>query len=132
MLCDRTRRRLESDREVQSTFDKDYFSPRPPASRSLSLSLSPSLSLSHLHSDTRSRYALILFHALQKLNNQTLSNRTKEEKPTLAGVNIKTRKRNIAVALDPGAFVDAVAGIFEVRMKTIRRSLGSSTDVYCE
>jgi len=34
----------------------------------------------------------------------------------LAGVNIKTRKRNIAVALDPGAFADAVAGIFEVRM----------------
>ncbi|KAK9825641.1 hypothetical protein WJX81_003224 [Elliptochloris bilobata] len=38
---------------------------------------------------------------------------TKEEKPTLAGVQIKTRKRNIAVALDPGSFSDAVVTIFE-------------------
>ncbi|CAL5222709.1 g5112 [Coccomyxa viridis] len=38
---------------------------------------------------------------------------TKEEKPTLAGVQIKTRKRNIAVALDPGSFADAVVAIFE-------------------
>jgi len=45
----------------------------------------------------------------------------------LAGVNIKTRKRNIAVALDPGAFADAVAGIFEVRMiGRDRRSRGCS------
>ncbi|KAK9908637.1 hypothetical protein WJX75_000787 [Coccomyxa subellipsoidea] len=38
---------------------------------------------------------------------------SKEEKPTLAGVQIKTRKRNIAVALDPGSFADAVVHIFE-------------------
>ncbi|CAK0783738.1 hypothetical protein CVIRNUC_006937 [Coccomyxa viridis] len=38
---------------------------------------------------------------------------TKEEKPTLAGVQIKTRKRNIAVALDPGSFAEAVVTIFE-------------------
>lgn len=38
---------------------------------------------------------------------------TKGEKPTLAGVTIKTRKRNIAVALDPGSFADAVITIFE-------------------
>lgn len=38
---------------------------------------------------------------------------TKEEKPTLAGVQIKTRKRNIAVALDPGSFANAVVDCFE-------------------
>lgn len=38
---------------------------------------------------------------------------TKEEKPTLAGVQIKARKRNIAVALDPGSFSDAVVSVFE-------------------
>jgi hypothetical protein len=38
---------------------------------------------------------------------------TKEGKPTLAGVQIKTRKRNIAVALDPGSFADAVVVCFE-------------------
>lgn len=32
-----------------------------------------------------------------------------------SGVNIKTRKRNIQVALDPGSFADAVVTIFEVR-----------------
>ena len=30
-----------------------------------------------------------------------------------SGVQIKTRKRNIAVALDPGSFSDAVVTIFE-------------------
>ena len=30
-----------------------------------------------------------------------------------SGVQIKTRKRNIAVALDPGSFADAVVAIFE-------------------
>ncbi len=30
-----------------------------------------------------------------------------------SGVQIKTRKRNIAVALDPGSFADAVVTIFE-------------------
>ena len=30
-----------------------------------------------------------------------------------SGVTIKTRKRNIAVALDPGSFADAVVAIFE-------------------
>lgn len=38
---------------------------------------------------------------------------TKEEKPTLAGVQIKARKRNVAVALDPGSFSDAVVTVFE-------------------
>jgi len=38
---------------------------------------------------------------------------TKEEKPTLGGVTIKTRKRNIAVPLDPGSFANAVIAIFE-------------------
>eukprot|EP00884_Botryococcus_braunii_P005038 jgi/Botrbrau1/14535/Bobra.0212s0002.1 len=38
---------------------------------------------------------------------------TKEEKPTLAGVQIKARKRNVAVALDPGSFADAVVSVFE-------------------
>ncbi|KAG2495158.1 hypothetical protein HYH03_006766 [Edaphochlamys debaryana] len=33
---------------------------------------------------------------------------TKEEKPTLAGVNVKTRKRNIVIPEDPGSFADAV------------------------
>jgi len=32
--------------------------------------------------------------------------------PLSSGVNIKTRKRNIAVALDPGSFADAVVSIF--------------------
>lgn len=38
---------------------------------------------------------------------------TKEEKPTLAGVQIKARKRNVAVALDPGSFADAVVTVFD-------------------
>lgn len=38
---------------------------------------------------------------------------TKEAKPTLAGAQIKTRKRNIAVPLDPGSFADAVVQIFQ-------------------
>ncbi|PNW82888.1 hypothetical protein CHLRE_06g298350v5 [Chlamydomonas reinhardtii] len=33
---------------------------------------------------------------------------TKEEKPTLAGVNVKTRKRNIVIPEDPGSFADAI------------------------
>lgn len=37
----------------------------------------------------------------------------KVEKPTLAGASIKTRKRNIAVPLDPGSFANAVVQIFE-------------------
>jgi hypothetical protein len=66
-----------------------------------------------------------------KKTNSPLLSRTKEEKPTLAGVNIKTRKRNIAVALDPGAFADAVAGIFEVRMiGRDRRSRGCSNPFF--
>lgn len=64
----------------------------------------------------RSRFTSSLLSPLLAQKQNSLSNnRTKEEKPTLAGVNIKTRKRNIAVALDPGAFADAVAGIFEVK-----------------
>lgn len=38
---------------------------------------------------------------------------TKEEKPTLAGATLKTRKRNITVPLDPGSFADAVVTIFD-------------------
>lgn len=38
---------------------------------------------------------------------------TKEEKPTLGGVTIKTRKRNIAVPLDPASFANAVIAIFD-------------------
>mmetsp|Transcript_4435 Transcript_4435/g.10718 ORF Transcript_4435/g.10718 Transcript_4435/m.10718 type:complete len:422 (-) Transcript_4435:199-1464(-) len=38
---------------------------------------------------------------------------TKEEKPTLGGVTIKTRKRNIAVPLDPASFANAVVAIFD-------------------
>lgn len=37
----------------------------------------------------------------------------KEEKPTLAGATLKTRKRNITVPLDPGSFADAVVTIFD-------------------
>ena len=79
------------------------------------------LSLASPSSDailTRSSFLFLSSRQIQKTNNKT-NNRTKEEKPTLAGVNIKTRKRNIAVALDPGAFADAVAGIFEVRTMTM-------------
>lgn len=36
---------------------------------------------------------------------------SKEEKPTLAGATLKTRKRNISVPLDPGSFADAVITI---------------------
>ncbi|KAI8468015.1 MAG: armadillo-type protein [Monoraphidium minutum] len=36
----------------------------------------------------------------------------KEERPTLAGVNVKTRKRNIVVPSDPGSFADAIVQIF--------------------
>lgn len=35
------------------------------------------------------------------------------EKPTLAGVNVKTRKRNIVVPSDPGSFADAVITLFQ-------------------
>jgi hypothetical protein len=38
---------------------------------------------------------------------------TTKEKPQLAGTQIKTRKRNIAVPLDPGSFADAVVQIFQ-------------------
>ncbi|GBF95620.1 hypothetical protein Rsub_08602 [Raphidocelis subcapitata] len=38
---------------------------------------------------------------------------TKEERPTLAGVNVKTRKRNIVVPSDPGSFADAIVQIFQ-------------------
>lgn len=38
---------------------------------------------------------------------------TKVEKPTLAGVNVKTRKRNIVVPSDPGSFADAVITLFQ-------------------
>ncbi|KAK9817341.1 hypothetical protein WJX74_003121 [Apatococcus lobatus] len=38
---------------------------------------------------------------------------SKEEKPTLAGAQIKTRKRNIAVPLDPASFATAVVDIFD-------------------
>lgn len=37
----------------------------------------------------------------------------KEERPTLAGVNVKTRKRNIVVPSDPGSFADAIVQIFQ-------------------
>lgn len=37
----------------------------------------------------------------------------KEEKPTLAGVNVKTRKRNIVVPADPGSFATAIVQIFQ-------------------
>mmetsp|Transcript_6052 Transcript_6052/g.6914 ORF Transcript_6052/g.6914 Transcript_6052/m.6914 type:complete len:430 (-) Transcript_6052:239-1528(-) len=36
----------------------------------------------------------------------------KEAKPTLGGARLKTRKRNIAVPLDPASFADAVVQIF--------------------
>ena len=36
---------------------------------------------------------------------------TKEEKPTLAGVSTKTRKRNIVIPVDPGSFANAVVTI---------------------
>lgn len=36
---------------------------------------------------------------------------SKVEKPTLAGVNVKTRKRNIVVPEDPGSFADAVVTV---------------------
>uniref|UniRef100_A0A7S0V4U6 W2 domain-containing protein n=1 Tax=Polytomella parva TaxID=51329 RepID=A0A7S0V4U6_9CHLO len=38
---------------------------------------------------------------------------TKEEKPTLAGVNVKTRKRNIVIPEDPASFADAVVTIIQ-------------------
>lgn len=38
---------------------------------------------------------------------------SKEEKPTLKGVNVKQRKRNIQVPLDPGAFAAEVLTVFE-------------------
>ncbi|KAF5836610.1 armadillo-type protein [Dunaliella salina] len=38
---------------------------------------------------------------------------SKEEKPTLAGVQVKTRKRNIVVPSDPGSFSDAVVQIVQ-------------------
>lgn len=37
---------------------------------------------------------------------------TKEEKPTLAGVTLKTRKRNIVVPVDPASFANAVIAIY--------------------
>lgn len=36
---------------------------------------------------------------------------TKQEKPTLAGVTLKTRKRNIVVPVDPASFANAVVAI---------------------
>jgi hypothetical protein len=39
---------------------------------------------------------------------------TKEERPTLAGVNVKTRKRNIVVPADPASFATAIVQIFQV------------------
>lgn len=38
---------------------------------------------------------------------------TKEEKPTLAGVTLKTRKRNIVIPVDPGSFAHAVVQIVQ-------------------
>ncbi|KAJ9522813.1 hypothetical protein QJQ45_019789 [Haematococcus lacustris] len=38
---------------------------------------------------------------------------SKQEKPTLAGVTVKTRKRNIVVPVDPGSFADAVVQIVQ-------------------
>ncbi|KAF6265503.1 armadillo-type protein [Scenedesmus sp. NREL 46B-D3] len=38
---------------------------------------------------------------------------TKEERPTLAGVNVKTRKRNIVVPADPASFATAIVQIFQ-------------------
>lgn len=38
---------------------------------------------------------------------------TKEEKPTLAGVTLKTRKRNIVIPVDPGSFANAVVAIVQ-------------------
>eukprot|EP00892_Ulva_mutabilis_P007334 jgi/Ulvmu1/4973/UM207_0017.1 len=37
----------------------------------------------------------------------------KDEKPSLAGVNVKTRKRNVAVPLDPSGFADSVLTLFK-------------------
>jgi len=37
---------------------------------------------------------------------------TKEEKPTLGGARIRTRKRNITVPLDPSSFADTVIAIY--------------------
>ncbi|MEW5300680.1 MAG: hypothetical protein WDW36_003594 [Sanguina aurantia] len=41
------------------------------------------------------------------------SDDSKEEKPTLAGVTSKTRKRNIVIPEDPGSFADAVIQIVQ-------------------
>ncbi|KAF8066304.1 BZW1 [Scenedesmus sp. PABB004] len=38
---------------------------------------------------------------------------SKEERPTLAGVNVRTRKRNIVVPADPGSFATAIVQIFQ-------------------
>lgn len=48
---------------------------------------------------------------------------TKEEKPTLAGATLKTRKRNISVPLDPGSFADAIVTIL-----TDAKEEGASTE----
>ena len=48
---------------------------------------------------------------------------SKEEKPTLKGVSVKQRKRNIAVPLDPGAFATEVLTVFEEHA-----SVGSSDE----
>ena len=37
----------------------------------------------------------------------------KEEKPTLGGTRIRTRKRNITVPLDPTSFADTVIAIWK-------------------
>lgn len=37
----------------------------------------------------------------------------KEEKPTLAGVSVKTRKRDVVAPVDPGTFADAVTAILQ-------------------
>lgn len=53
---------------------------------------------------------------------------SKEEKPTLKGVNVKQRKRNIAIPLDPGAFAESVLSVFEEHAvgETVQEKLESA------
>lgn len=57
---------------------------------------------------------------------------TKELRPALGGARIKTRKRNIAVPLDPGSFAEAVITIFENAVEdgaTVKEKLEAAVKV---
>lgn len=56
---------------------------------------------------------------------------TKQEKPTLAGVNVKTRKRNIVVPEDPKTFANAVIQIIKDASEgvSIEKDLEAATKV---